>query len=142
MNKIQFKVHSVQVEFEPCTAFFLFLAYMILCRTSNNVVHVCALCSILFSANFLCWLYPFSFSHSLYSFFTYSSSLYVLDIFYSPLCSQLGEWVFIASGTGLLPQTQDPVSVYTVAGSNTTLIIPFRNPMDNAVICEVLLRGK
>lgn len=57
-------------------------------------------------------------------------------------CFQLGEWVFIASGTGLLPQTQDPVSVFTVAGSNTTLIIPFRNPMDQTVICEVLLRGK
>ena len=55
---------------------------------------------------------------------------------------QLGEWVFVASGTGLLPQAQDPVSVYTVAGSNTTLIIPFRNPMDHAVLCEVILRGK
>lgn len=49
--------------------------------------------------------------------------------------------MFVASGTGLLPQTQDPVSVFTVAGSNTTLIIPFRNPMDHAVLCEVMLRG-
>ncbi|KAL3884217.1 hypothetical protein ACJMK2_030436, partial [Sinanodonta woodiana] len=52
---------------------------------------------------------------------------------------QLGEWIFVASGTGLLPLTQDPVSVYTVAGSNTTLIIPFRNPMDHAVVCQVML---
>ncbi|XP_053397416.1 cilia- and flagella-associated protein 47-like isoform X4 [Mercenaria mercenaria] len=58
------------------------------------------------------------------------------------LSEQLGEWVFVASGTGLLPQTQDPVSVFTVAGSNTTLIIPFRNPMDQAVLCEVMLRDK
>ncbi|XP_052240686.1 cilia- and flagella-associated protein 47-like isoform X3 [Dreissena polymorpha] len=58
------------------------------------------------------------------------------------LSEQLGEWVFVASGTGLLPQTQDPVSVFTVAGSNTTLIIPFRNPMDSPVLCEVMLRDK
>ncbi|XP_021363645.1 cilia- and flagella-associated protein 47-like isoform X2 [Mizuhopecten yessoensis] len=53
---------------------------------------------------------------------------------------QLGEWVFIASGTGLLPLPQDPVSVFTEAGSNTTLIIPFRNPMDHAVMVDILLR--
>ncbi|KAL4233464.1 hypothetical protein ACF0H5_008145 [Mactra antiquata] len=58
------------------------------------------------------------------------------------ISEQLGEWVFVASGTGLIPQTQDPVSVFTVAGSNTTLIIPFRNPMDQAVFCEVMLREK
>ena len=61
---------------------------------------------------------------------------------YILLLFQLGEWVFVASGTGLVPQAQEPVSVYTVAGSNTTLIIPFRNPMDHAVLCEVILRGK
>ena len=55
---------------------------------------------------------------------------------------QLGEWVFVASGTGLIPQAQDPVSIFTVAGSNVTLIIPFRNPMDYPVLCEVMLRGK
>ena len=55
---------------------------------------------------------------------------------------QLGEWTFVATGTGLLPQPQDPVSVYTEAGSNTTLIIPFRNPMDHAVIVDVVLKGK
>lgn len=55
---------------------------------------------------------------------------------------QLGEWIFVASGTGLLPQPQDPVSVYTEAGSNITLIIPFRNPMDHAVIVDVQLKGK
>ncbi|KAK3096977.1 hypothetical protein FSP39_005325 [Pinctada imbricata] len=53
---------------------------------------------------------------------------------------QLGEWVFIASGTGLLPQPQDPVSVFTEAGSNTTLIIPFRNPMDHAVLVDIVLK--
>ncbi|XP_013416633.1 cilia- and flagella-associated protein 47 isoform X1 [Lingula anatina] len=55
---------------------------------------------------------------------------------------QLGEWVYIASGTGLLPQPQDPVCVYTPAGSNSTLIIPFRNPLDHAVMVDVTLTDK
>ena len=50
--------------------------------------------------------------------------------------------MFVASGTGLLPQPQEPVSVYTEAGSNTTMIIPFRNPMDHAVLVDVSLKGK
>ncbi|ESO84826.1 hypothetical protein LOTGIDRAFT_196276 [Lottia gigantea] len=52
---------------------------------------------------------------------------------------QFGEWVFEASGIGLIPSPQDPVSVYTAAGSNTTLIIPFRNPMDQTVLADVIL---
>ncbi|KAK7478911.1 hypothetical protein BaRGS_00029892 [Batillaria attramentaria] len=55
------------------------------------------------------------------------------------LC-QLGEWVFVASGTGLLPQPQDPVSVYTSSGTNTTLIIPFRNPMDMPILASITLK--
>lgn len=62
--------------------------------------------------------------------------------FYLNLNYQLGEWVFVASGTGLLPQPQEPVSVYTEAGSNTTMIIPFRNPMDHAVLVDVSLKGQ
>ena len=50
--------------------------------------------------------------------------------------------MFVASGTGLLPQPQEPVSVYTEAGSNTTMIIPFRNPMDHAVLVDVSLKGE
>ncbi|XP_048239518.1 cilia and flagella-associated protein 47-like isoform X3 [Haliotis rufescens] len=52
---------------------------------------------------------------------------------------QLGEWVFEATGTGQLPQPQDPVSVFTAAGTNTTLIIPFRNPLDHAVLANIVL---
>ncbi|XP_035825915.1 cilia- and flagella-associated protein 47 [Aplysia californica] len=55
------------------------------------------------------------------------------------MSQQLGEWVFVASGTGLLPRPQAPVSVYTSAGSNTTLIIPFRNPTDSAVLADIVL---
>ncbi|KAL8606797.1 hypothetical protein ACOMHN_049626 [Nucella lapillus] len=56
------------------------------------------------------------------------------------LNQQLGEWVFVASGTGLLPQPQDPVSVHTSTGTNTTLIIPFRNPMDVPILATILLK--
>ncbi|XP_070190234.1 cilia and flagella-associated protein 47-like isoform X3 [Littorina saxatilis] len=56
------------------------------------------------------------------------------------ISQQLGEWVFVASGTGLLPLPQDPVRVFTGPGSNTTLIIPFRNPMDTPVVANVVLK--
>ena len=45
------------------------------------------------------------------------------------------------SGIGRLPQPQDPVSISAAAGSNSTLIIPFRNPLDHAVLCDVTLTG-
>ncbi|CAL1538368.1 unnamed protein product [Lymnaea stagnalis] len=54
---------------------------------------------------------------------------------------QLGDWVFIASGTGLLPRPQPPICTYTIVGSNTTVIIPFRNPTDVSVLVDILLTG-
>ncbi|XP_055888207.1 cilia and flagella-associated protein 47-like isoform X1 [Biomphalaria glabrata] len=54
-------------------------------------------------------------------------------------CRQLKEWIFIASGSGLIPRPQPPVSVHTATGSNTTVIIPFRNPTDVPVMVDVLL---
>ncbi|CAH1800026.1 unnamed protein product [Owenia fusiformis] len=59
--------------------------------------------------------------------------------FYS---EKLGEWKFYASGTGLLPRVQDPVSINSPAGSNATLIIPFRNPLDHSVLVDVILTDK
>ena len=52
---------------------------------------------------------------------------------------QLGEWVFLASGMGQLPQEQDPVSVTAPAAINSTIIIPFRNPTDTIVKVDVKL---
>ena len=57
-------------------------------------------------------------------------------------CEQLGDWVFMASGTGLTPTPLDPVSVSATLGSNTSLIIPFRNPLNEAVVVDVILSGK
>lgn len=56
------------------------------------------------------------------------------------MCKQLGEMEYHVTGSGTLPQPQDPVSVTSVAGSNTTLIIPFRNPLDIAVMVDVYLK--
>ncbi|XP_041462969.1 cilia- and flagella-associated protein 47-like isoform X1 [Lytechinus variegatus] len=54
-------------------------------------------------------------------------------------CEQLGDWVFIASGTGLTPTPLDPVSVSATLGSNTSLIIPFRNPTSENILVDIVL---
>ena len=55
---------------------------------------------------------------------------------------QFGEWVFTVTGKGTLPQPQEPVSLSAPAGANTTVIIPFRNPLDCAVSVDVRLTGR
>ena len=55
---------------------------------------------------------------------------------------QLGEIEFNVTGGGTLPQQQEPVSITAMAGSNTTLIIPFRNPLDISVLVDVYLKGR
>lgn len=52
---------------------------------------------------------------------------------------QLGEWKFELSGCGTLPAPKDAVCVTTAAGTNTTLLLPFHNPLDVTVSCDVLL---
>ena len=54
---------------------------------------------------------------------------------------QLGEMEFHVTGGGTLPQPQEPVSITSLAGSNTTLIIPFRNPLDIPVFVDVFIKG-
>lgn len=66
--------------------------------------------------------------------FTTTSSKY--------LYCQLGEWKFLLSGTGVTPTPVDPVSVSAILGSNTSLIIPFRNPTDEQVLVDVILTGE
>ena len=58
------------------------------------------------------------------------------------MCKQLGELEYLVSGSGTLPQPQEPVSVTTLAGSSTTLIVPFRNPLDIAVFADIYLIDK
>ena len=68
------------------------------------------------------------------------SHLYPIKIFLFFL--QFGEWVFTVTGKGTLPQPQEPVSLSAPAGANTTVIIPFRNPLDCAVSVDVRLTGR
>ena len=54
---------------------------------------------------------------------------------------QLSEIEFMVDGIGLLPQPQDPVNVTAPNGANTTLIVPFRNPLDISVLVDIFLKG-
>ncbi|XP_075257847.1 cilia- and flagella-associated protein 47-like isoform X3 [Convolutriloba macropyga] len=54
-------------------------------------------------------------------------------------CQQFGEWVFLASGSGVSPVEVDPVSVYCQLSANSSIIIPFRNPTDENVFVDVML---
>ncbi|XP_059154686.1 cilia- and flagella-associated protein 47-like isoform X2 [Physella acuta] len=49
-----------------------------------------------------------------------------------------GDWVFIASGTGLLPRPHPPINAISAVFSNTTIIIPFRNPTDVPILADIL----
>ncbi|KAG5833367.1 hypothetical protein ANANG_G00275190 [Anguilla anguilla] len=54
-------------------------------------------------------------------------------------CPQLGEWVFLLSGTGVAPGSMEPLSVASRVGSHSSLILPFRNPMEDEVVLHVFL---
>ena len=58
------------------------------------------------------------------------------------LSLQLGDWVFLASGTGLTPQPADPINVYSELGENSSIIIPFRNPTEDEVIIDVIMKER
>ncbi|KAG9349623.1 hypothetical protein JZ751_028071, partial [Albula glossodonta] len=52
---------------------------------------------------------------------------------------ELGEWVFLLSGTGLAPGLMEPLSVISRVGSHSSLILPFRNPMEHSVLLYLCL---
>ncbi|XP_064167628.1 cilia- and flagella-associated protein 47-like [Anguilla rostrata] len=54
-------------------------------------------------------------------------------------CPQLGEWVFLLSGTGVAPGSMESLSVASRVGSHSSLILPFRNPMEDEVVLHVFL---
>jgi hypothetical protein len=55
---------------------------------------------------------------------------------------QLGEWVFMVNGFGLLPQIQDPINITALLGDNSSIIVPFRNPTDAHILVDIQLRDK
>nr|XP_013797076.1 PREDICTED: putative uncharacterized protein CXorf30 [Apteryx mantelli mantelli] len=54
-------------------------------------------------------------------------------------CSQLKEWIFYLSGTGLLPQLMEPTSISTCIDQHSSVIISFRNPAPENVLVDVEL---
>ena len=52
---------------------------------------------------------------------------------------QMGEVIYIASGRGLAPLPMEPLSVSASVGSNTSLILPFRNPTDVPVLADITM---
>nr|XP_039264663.1 cilia- and flagella-associated protein 47-like isoform X2 [Styela clava] len=55
------------------------------------------------------------------------------------MSKELGKIVYWISGQGLVPKPMEPVSVSASVGSNTSLILPFRNPTDVGVYADVYL---
>ena len=51
----------------------------------------------------------------------------------------MGEAKYLVAGRGVSPQPMEPVSVSAGVGSNTSLILPFRNPTDVPVLVDVTL---
>lgn len=57
-------------------------------------------------------------------------------------CPQLGSWVFLAAGTGMMPGPVDPINIYSQLGGNSSVIIPFKNPTDRQVIVDVVMKER
>ncbi|XP_072708577.1 cilia- and flagella-associated protein 47 [Ciconia boyciana] len=54
-------------------------------------------------------------------------------------CSQLKEWIFYLSGTGLPPQLMEPTSISACIGQHSSVIISFKNPTPENVVVDVVL---
>jgi len=64
----------------------------------------------------------------------------VTSALFSPL--QLGNWVFHAHGTGMMPGPMDPINIYSELGGNSSVIIPFRNPTERQVVIDVIMKER
>ncbi|XP_027672760.2 cilia- and flagella-associated protein 47 [Falco cherrug] len=54
-------------------------------------------------------------------------------------CSQLEEWIFYLSGTGLPPQLMEPTSISACIGQRSSAVISFKNPTSENVVVDVML---
>ncbi|XP_030333266.1 cilia- and flagella-associated protein 47 [Strigops habroptila] len=54
-------------------------------------------------------------------------------------CSQLTEWIFNLSGTGLPPQLMEPTSISACMGQRSSAMISFKNPTPENVVVDVML---
>ncbi|XP_046887323.1 cilia- and flagella-associated protein 47-like [Hypomesus transpacificus] len=54
-------------------------------------------------------------------------------------CPQVMEWRFVLSGRGLVPGSMDPLSVSSLIGSHSSLILPFTNPTEHSALLHISL---
>ncbi|XP_040516248.1 cilia- and flagella-associated protein 47 isoform X2 [Gallus gallus] len=54
-------------------------------------------------------------------------------------CSQIKEWIFYLSGTGLPPQLMEPTTMRAYVGQGSSVIITFKNPTSENVLVDVML---
>ncbi|XP_072195940.1 cilia- and flagella-associated protein 47 [Excalfactoria chinensis] len=54
-------------------------------------------------------------------------------------CSQIEEWIFYLSGTGLPPQLMEPTTMSAYIGQGSSVIITFKNPTSENVLVDVML---
>lgn len=55
---------------------------------------------------------------------------------------QLQEWYVQLTGRGLIPETEDTVSIMSVIGASASVTIPFVNPTDSPAALSVTLSGR
>ncbi|XP_028427228.1 cilia- and flagella-associated protein 47-like [Perca flavescens] len=54
-------------------------------------------------------------------------------------CPQLREWCVLLSGHGLIPESEEPLSISSLIGSNASITIPFTNPTELPVVLNITL---
>ncbi|KAL3045754.1 hypothetical protein OYC64_013917 [Pagothenia borchgrevinki] len=57
-------------------------------------------------------------------------------------CPQLQDWCVLFSGCGLIPDSEEPLSISSLIGSNASFTIPFRNPTELQVVVDISLTDK
>jgi len=72
----------------------------------------------------------------------FRSGLWLISNYYLLYVIQLGSWVFLAAGTGMMPGPVDPINIYSQLGGNSSVIIPFKNPTDRQVIVDVVMKER
>ncbi|KAM9334135.1 cilia and flagella-associated protein 47-like [Symphorus nematophorus] len=54
-------------------------------------------------------------------------------------CPELQEWCVLLCGRGLNPENEEPLSISSLIGSNTSITIPFANPTELPVVLDIAL---
>ncbi|XP_033472251.2 cilia- and flagella-associated protein 47-like [Epinephelus lanceolatus] len=54
-------------------------------------------------------------------------------------CPQFQEWCVLLSGCGLIPESEEPLSISSLIGSSASITIPFTNPTELVVVLSISL---